>query len=304
MMVAGRSVPIRFHIRCISVPYALHIGFTCRVVRKAIQRDNLAAVVSNKLSSGTVNSNKTMQAKGAILGIVCATALVGVAVWVTLEHQSALRLREENSNLRQQLGQMTSLAAENERLSRLLAETDRQRTLSDDQLRELLRLRGEVGVLREQSKELEILRNQNRQASSSLESNSKAQSAAPVGTVATADYWPRDSWAYAGYASPDASLQSSFWAADQGDMKTFQGGFTGEALRELEKHYEGVVESEALAKVKAEVAHFKSVRVLSREAQADDAVMLTVKIEDGSDTHTEKLLMQKVGNEWKLSGGH
>ena len=176
-----------------------------------------------------------MQTKGVIFNILCGSALVGVTVWLALEHQAGLRLREENTNLRQKSGRMAGLAAENERLARLLAETNRSRSLSDGQLRELLRLRGEVGVLREQSKELEALRNEKRQADASLADSLKAQSAAPAGAVATADYWPRDSWAFAGYASPDAALQSSFWAASTGDVKTFVGGIEGEILQKVRR---------------------------------------------------------------------
>jgi hypothetical protein len=36
--------------------------------------------------------------------------------------------------------------------------------------------------------------------------------------------------------------------------------------------------------------------------QADDTVVLTAAFEDGTDTHTSKLLMKKVGNDWKISG--
>jgi hypothetical protein len=50
---------------------------------------------------------------------------------------------------------------------------------------------------------------------------------APTGLVATADYWPRDSWAFAGYASPDAALRSCFWAANTGDVKTFHERYDG-----------------------------------------------------------------------------
>ncbi|MCX6926130.1 MAG: hypothetical protein NT154_23420, partial [Verrucomicrobia bacterium] len=196
------------------------------------------------------------------------------------------------------------LAAENGRLSNLVARSSGPRSLPGEQFRELLRLRGEVSILRQQNKDLDTLRESNQQLRAALENSLEMQGGTKAGAAATADYWPHESWAYAGYETPDAALQSSFWAANQGDLRTFQGGFTGEALKEVEKQYEGVPESEASAKVKAEVAHLKSVRVLSREAQADDAVMLTVEIEDGTDTHAEKLLMKKVGNEWKLSGGH
>ena len=238
-----------------------------------------------------------MKAKGVILGVLCATALVGMTIWLAAEHQARLRLGEENTALRQQLDRMASLVAENERLSNFLAQAKSPRTLPDDRLKELLRLRGEVGVLREQAQELETLREENRQARTALASGHQTSNAA-----ATANYWPRGSWAFAGFASPEAALQSSLWAASKGDLKTFLGGTTGEMQKMVEKDFEGKSESEAADRAVAETTKFKSVSVLNSEAQSDDGVVLTVAFEEGADTHTTKLFMQKVGNDWKLSG--
>jgi hypothetical protein len=103
-----------------------------------------------------------MKAKSVILSVLCATALVGLAIWLIVEHQIRLRLGEENKSLRQQSDQMAGLVAENERLSNLVAQANRSQSLPNDQLKELLRLRGELGVLRQrESKELETLRNEN-----------------------------------------------------------------------------------------------------------------------------------------------
>jgi hypothetical protein len=176
-----------------------------------------------------------MNAKRVMLSVLCATAGVGVAVWLAVEYQGRLRLGEENKALRQQLDQIAGLVAENERLSNLVAQANSSQSLPDERLKELLRLRGEVGVLRQQSKELEALREKNRQARAALDSGHKPQDANVAGAAATADYWPRGSWAFAGYASPEAALQSFFWAANKGDVKTLQGGITDDIQKEISK---------------------------------------------------------------------
>jgi hypothetical protein len=51
-----------------------------------------------------------------------------------------------------------------------------------------------------------------------------------------------------------------------------------------------------------QVMSIKSVRVLNREVQSDDTAVVTAAFEDRTDTHTVKLLMKKIGNDWKLSG--
>ena len=124
-----------------------------------------------------------MTAKGVILGVLCAAALVGVAIWLAVEHQARLRLAEENTVLRQQFDQMAGLAVENQRLSNLVAQARSPRSPPDDRLKELLRLRGEVGVLRQQAKELETLREENRQARAARESGLKTQTAGPAATT-------------------------------------------------------------------------------------------------------------------------
>ena len=243
-----------------------------------------------------------MRAKSVIFSILCTTAAVGVAIWLGVGQRDRLRLGGENTALRQQLDQMGGLVAENEWLSNLVAQANRSQSLPDAQLKELLRLRGEVGALRQQGKEIETLREENHQARVALESTRKPEKADAAESPATADYWPRDSWVFVGYASPDASLQTSFWAANKGDLKALLGGMTGEIQEKVQKDIEGKSESEASARVTGEVARLKSVRVLNREERDDETVVLTAEFDDNNRTQTNRLLMKKIGNDWKISG--
>jgi hypothetical protein len=161
--------------------------------------------------------------------------------------------------------------------------------LPDDQSLELLRLRGEAGLLRRQTRELEAVRNENLQARGGV-------------PAATAGYWPRGSWAFAGYASPDAALQTHLWAASNGDLNALRAGVTGELRKQMDQELAGKSETEASIKARNEFAIFKSVRVLNSEVQADDAVVLTAVFEANTSTQTVKLLMKKIGNDWKFSG--
>jgi hypothetical protein len=235
----------------------------------------------------------------SVLGVA---AVVGLAIWLAVEDQARLRLGEEHKALEQQRGEMAGLVARNEELSNLVARANRPPSLPADQARELLRLRGEAGVLRQQSKELESVHNENREAHAALESGLKSQSGGAAGTAATADYWPRDSWAFTGYASPDAALQTSLWAANTGDLKALLASATDEARKMMEREFAGKPEAEASIRAMDEVISLKSVRVLNREAQADDTVVLTTAFEGQTANRTEKLVMKKIGNDWKLSG--
>jgi hypothetical protein len=87
--------------------------------------------------------------------------VAGVAAPVVVQHQSLVNLRQQNEALRQQADQAAQLSEDNERLSNLV--TQASNSLSDEQHRELLRLRGEVGQLRAQAKEIELLKKANQQ---------------------------------------------------------------------------------------------------------------------------------------------
>jgi RNA polymerase sigma factor (sigma-70 family) len=83
------------------------------------------------------------------LGGVSILAVIAVATLLMAQHQSQTRLREENQSLRQQVAQGTALFEENQRLSNLIV----QASNATPQSSELLRLRNEVGRLRQATAE-------------------------------------------------------------------------------------------------------------------------------------------------------
>jgi hypothetical protein len=97
------------------------------------------------------------------LGVLSAVALAGTAVFLMMQQQSMTRLREENQALQRQQDQMAQLTAENERLSNSVSQASSSGSLSQDQVHELLRLRGEVGTLRQKAKELVRVQEENRE---------------------------------------------------------------------------------------------------------------------------------------------
>jgi hypothetical protein len=90
----------------------------------------------------------TTKIKAAVIG---AIAVTGVATPMVLQHQEKVRLREENRSLRQRIVQLDEINAEREQRLGTLASDAR---LSQDQMRDLMRLRAEIGVLRRQTNDL------------------------------------------------------------------------------------------------------------------------------------------------------
>jgi RNA polymerase sigma factor (sigma-70 family) len=85
---------------------------------------------------------------------VSALFVIGLATVLLVQHQAQKKMRAINESLSQQL---TQLQTDNESLSNRLAATDDAKSLSDKEFNELLRLRGETGLLRQQTNALGTL---------------------------------------------------------------------------------------------------------------------------------------------------
>ncbi len=116
---------------------------------------------------------KFMTATHIKLGL-SALVVAGAATALVVQHQTQTRLRDESELLRQQI---TQLETDNQNLSNRLASVGQATSLTDEQLNELLRLRGEVGLLRQQTNELGQLRAENRQLRASLINATQKQQA-------------------------------------------------------------------------------------------------------------------------------
>jgi len=112
---------------------------------------------------------KIMTATQLKLGIG-ALVVAGAATALVLQHQTQTRLRDEGESLRQQIAQ---LETENQSLSNRLAAIGEANSLTDEQMNELLRLRSEVGMLRQQTNELGKLRERLDNLKQSLQSSAE-----------------------------------------------------------------------------------------------------------------------------------
>jgi hypothetical protein len=237
--------------------------------------------------------------------VVSAVVFAGAATLLFMQYQSVRRLKQESQTLEQQAGQLTQLAAENERLSNLLAQVTGALRQSKEQERELLRLRAEVARVRQQNKDVDKVREENRQLRAGLANRQNASGATMVTEAASADYWPKNSWAFAGYATPEASLQSGLWAANSGDVGTFFSSITGDLQAEVQNDLKAKSEAEVKTKLLDEVAKMKSCRIVNRDILSHEEVLLTVSVEEDEKGATiSKMMMRKVANEWKFSGKH
>jgi RNA polymerase sigma factor (sigma-70 family) len=110
----------------------------------------LAATSAAGAATGTFTLLKLMAMTKLKLSI-SALVVAGTVTTLVVQHHAQQRLLAENETLRQQLAQPK---ADNETPPPPLAAADHSNSLPQDQFSELLRLRGEVGVLRRRSNEL------------------------------------------------------------------------------------------------------------------------------------------------------
>jgi RNA polymerase sigma factor (sigma-70 family) len=117
----------------------------------------LAATLTSASLAGAAGAGVTLTTIKLItmtklkIGLIGAIAAAGVAIPLAVQHQTQNALRLENQSLQQQIAQLKS---DNEALSNRAAPAADSATLPPDHMSELLRLRGEVGLLRRQTNEL------------------------------------------------------------------------------------------------------------------------------------------------------
>jgi hypothetical protein len=184
------------------------------------------------------------------------------------------------------------LQAENEQLSNSLFAANNARSAQQEQLNELLKLRGEVGALRRQSNDLVNITKENQQLRSQLSAASKSP-ASP-----SPQKFPRESWAFAGYADPESAFQSAIWAMSQNDARTFLASLAPGGM--LYREMVGKPEAEVMEKNKEEISKVKSFNILNKEMISDGEAILTIYAEGVNEAARFRML--RVGNDWKFSG--
>ena len=163
---------------------------------------------------------------------------------------------------------------------------------------ELLKLRREVTMLRDQAKQVETLLQENLRLKSELE-RLKQTSATQSQTDST-NYFRRDAWSFAGYNTPEAALVSAIWAMKEGDPVTYLQSLSPDEQQRMAKVWETKSETEVASKHQNDVSAITGFRVLEQQPTANGEMQLRVHI-DGVN-RTETVRMKLVGTEWKFGG--
>ena len=157
-------------------------------------------------------------------------------------------------------------------------------------------------MLRKQASESASLKEETQRlrAGSSDPQNKQVIQAQPAGQT----NFPKESWAFAGYATPEAALQSWVWAMFKGDKQAMLGSLVPEARKEWEKILGQKSDSELAAESKESSKSIAGYMIVDRQAGSDSEVELTLAMSTTPEEKNNrvKMTLRRVENEWKLVG--
>jgi hypothetical protein len=238
------------------------------------------------------------------LSLVSAIIVASIAMPMLIQHRTEGSLQQKDESIHAEAEQLAQLTAANDSLSNQLAQAKAPPGLSQEEFSELLRLRGEVGQLRQKVADTEKLRVANQQLLASKPYKKNLSDPALANDRAGTEFWAKDQLAFAGYGSPEAALKTALSAMNGGDMKAVLASMTPEAraLLEKEREKDGKSEADMEADFKGMAESLTSTpsgfRVLGQETKSSDEVIVTLYAE--GQPRARKFVLNKIGNEWRV----
>jgi RNA polymerase sigma factor (sigma-70 family) len=264
----------------------------------ALTISTAAALTGTTLATtATVTATKAIAMTALQKTIVTATVavLAGAGIY---EARQAAQLREQVQTLQEQRAPLTEQTAQ---LNQALFEATNQAAgLSDENQRlkrnntDVLRLRAETGMLRQQTNRLGNL-------VSALSAALTATNTTP--SLLGQTNFSRESWAFAGFGTPEDTLKSFMWAKSRGDLTTAFTTATpelGQQIKEL--YFKGKTDEEISTLLVDSAAKQTGFQIMNKLNAADDQVIFQVHIEGASPKSYALLTLRKIDGEWKVSG--
>ena len=233
------------------------------------------------------------------LKIICALLLAGAVAGTWVQRSALSKMRADNQLLREQSRETQRLAGENANLDRLREEIREVEQLRNE-TRELHKLRNEVRQLRERKSDLAKLRAQNQQLRARTNRDggptSRAADARPLVT--------KELLADAGWSSPEAALETFFWAFRERNAQKIRACFSDEPDVTLREQ----TDEQVLAGDAPLMATFKGFQIVARKVVSADEIKLGFRViqstAQGESVSRDSLDMalpfKRVGNEWKI----
>jgi hypothetical protein len=229
------------------------------------------------------------------LGTTLIAALAVIAVLWGIQLEANRRLREQADASRKLLSRLEGLEVDNLRLSNIVVRANTP--LAEEQLAELAKLRDEVQKLRHRTNDLQTMKLEIRRLRVQLANAQTVIASNAPPDVPAEDIFPRDSWAFAGYDTPEAAIESVNWAISQGN----EDAYLASLAPELQDAMQSQLADGSFADTgPLEMSSATGFRILNRETISDNEWIITVYMDgDGNEI---PLRMVKTPDGWKVAG--
>jgi hypothetical protein len=239
-----------------------------------------------------------MNRRALHFGFVGAIVLASVVASLLIERHGQSQWREQQELLRKQAGKIAALTSENQRLAGSVGPSANAR-LASDEFRELLRLRGEIGPLRQSAHELPALRLTHRELLDAVKNRELAQDRVHLA------YWPKGQLTRAGYADPSSALQTALCAMTEDDPETLLASVTPGVVATLSSsRFPGDSSADRISAATKTAADSmvpaSGFSLVGQELNSPDQATLDVYFEGESATRV--FVMKQITGQWKLDG--
>jgi RNA polymerase sigma factor (sigma-70 family) len=136
--------------------------------------------------------------------------------------------------------------------------------------------------------------------------SAQSQQAASIPAIAASEIdFPRESWAFKGYATPESALVSLVWAAVNSDVEGFLNSLSPEQQSRVRLRWQrqglGADEAQIRNSISNQFGPIKMIRILNKETLSENEVILRLLMEgEKGGTGTVGKKVQRIDNEWKI----
>lgn len=228
------------------------------------------------------------------MGTLAIAAIAAVGLYQAAELPE---LRAQNQQLQQKVNEAKSSTTANASSVEPKDDQDRSQLLAAT--RDLHKVRSEFAQLRSRPSQLGKLRSENERL------KKMAESVARTGDLnQLPGFVAKETWADAGFTSPEATVKTYFWAMRQGNLEKMVASM----VPEVGARFGRTAEAE-----RKEMAQFlgalRGYRVVGSAAHNADQVELEIGLGLGvlndsgiPEDKTFKMPLQRINGEWKISG--
>ena len=232
---------------------------------------------------------------------LCVVGVFAATIWGWREMREVGKLRADNEALRQKL----AAAETTHRKQAEALQTQHQKEMKKLQrdAQEVHKLRGEVNRLRsgaDSLAQLQEVQSRLKRENQTLREAARKAIARPTETTFERGNFPRESWEFLGYKSPEDALISAIWTMQQGDPQGYYESLAPAEQERMAERWQNQTEEEIANKHQSDVAAISGIRVLDRRDISDNEAVLDVYIEGAGRMQT--VSMQRIDNQWKFAG--